>query len=288
MDFLHHLQHWKSKNISLTAYIKINLAAVLIDLSKAFDTVDHNILLKKLFCYGIRDSAFDWCESYLSDRQQQVLINDTLSDFMFEQPYGVPQGSVLGPLFFLLYINDIDKAIKFSYYHLYADDTIIIQSSNNSSCLIKSVEAELVNINDWLTLNKLTPNRKKCETIFFANQVQLKTCEKLKVHFMGEELKTKESVKYLGVHFDSKLSWEKHISEVKRKISFKLSKIRPLARFLDSTDINMLVRSFIFPYLHYCSTTWSSAAPHQINKLQSTCDKVHLLSPLIPHIKVSQ
>lgn len=264
------------------------VAAVLIDLSKAFDTVDHNILLKKLFCYGVRDSAFDWCESYLSARQQQVLVNDTLSDLMVEQPYGVPQGSVLGPLFFLLYINDIDNAINSSYYHLYADDTIIIQANNNSSSLIKSIESELVNVHEWLTLNKLTPNKKKCETIFFANQSNLKKCTDLKVNFMGEDLQTKKSVKYLGVYFDNKLSWKKQVSEIKRKINFKLAKIRPMARFIDPIDTYMLIRSFIFPYLHYCSTTWSSAAPSLIRKLQSTCDKTKLFSPLIPNIKVNE
>ena len=108
------------------------------------------------------------------------------------------------------------------------------------------------------------------------------------MNFLGDDLVTKNSVKYLGVHFDSELSWKKHVSEVKRKINYKLSKIRPLARFLDPIDSQMLVRSFIFPYLHYCSTTWSSAAPTLIKKLQSTCNKIQLISPLIPSIKVNE
>ena len=119
------------------------VCAVLIDLSKAFDTVDHSILLKKLLSYGFRDTSFEWCESYLRNRQQRVFVNETLSDVLNEKPYGVPQGSVLGPLFFLLYINDIQSAIKSSYFHLYADDTIIIQAHNNLSELTNSIENEL-------------------------------------------------------------------------------------------------------------------------------------------------
>lgn len=262
--------------------------AVLIDLAKAFDTIDHKILLKKLYCYGFRDTSFDWCESYLSDRKQQVLINDTLSDFLTEQPYGVPQGSVLGPLFFLIYINDINTAIKSSYFHLYADDTIIIKSHDDLNTLVKNMESELLNVHDWLVLNGLTPNKKKCESIFFGNPQQLKKCEGAQISFKEEVLQTKSSVKYLGVHFDSTLSWKKQVSEIKRKINFKLIKMRPIAKFLDPIDTFSIIRSLVFPYIHYCSTTWYSAAPYLIKKIQTTCDKTKLFSPLIPTINVQQ
>lgn len=249
------------------------VCAVLIDLSKAFDTVDHLILLKKLFSYGFRDISFEWCESYLQYRQQQVVVNETLSDILDEKPFGVPQGSVLGPLFFLLYINDIQCAIKSSYFHLYADDTIIIQAHNSLPELTNNMEIELASIDAWLTLNKLTPNVKKCENIFFSKPCYRKQCSNVKVKFKGKDLVTKESVKYLGVYFDCKLSWERQIKEIITKINFRLTKIRPLAKFLRPDDINMLVRAFVFPYIHYCSTTWSSAAPHLINKIQSTVNK---------------
>ena len=262
------------------------VCAVLVDLAKAFDTVDHHILLKKLFCYGFRDQAFDWLLSYLSERQQMVLLNNVLSDPLTEKSFGVPQGSVLGPLFFLLYINDISSALKFSYFHLYADDTIIVLSGNELESLKQSMEFELLELQAWLRLNKLTPNKKKCETIFFGNPQNVKKCSDIKISFGGETLQNKDTVKYLGVYFDSLLTWKKQISESRRKINYKLSKIRPLAKFLDPSIISLLIKAFIFPYINYCSTTCHSASSCSIKKLQSTCNKVNLLSPNLPIISV--
>ena len=224
----------------------------------------------------------------MENRQQQVNVNNTLSDILDEKPFGVPQGSVLGPLFFLLYINNIKSAINFSYFHLYADDTIIIQGHNDLQTLVDDMENELTSVDHWLTQNKLTPNVKKCESIFFARPHSQKLCQNSTIKFKGNKLETKQCVKYLGVHFDNKLSWEKHIKEVNRKVNFKLSKIKPLAKFLDPVDINMLIKAFVLPYIHYCSTIWSSAAPHLINKLQTTVNKTKFFSPNIQQIHVEQ
>ena len=116
------------------------VGAVLIDLKKAFDTVDHKILLKKLWCYGFQNQSFDWFESYLTDRQQLTLVNNIMSDLLHEDVYGVPQGSVLGPLLFLLYIDDIKSVIQNAYCHLYADDTIILKGASDPDSLIASLE----------------------------------------------------------------------------------------------------------------------------------------------------
>ena len=243
------------------------VGAVLIDLKKAFDTVDHKILLKKLWCYGLQDQSFEWFQSYLTDRQQMTLVNNVESDLLHEDVYGVPQGSVLGPLLFLLYINDLSSIIQKSYNHLYADDTIVIQSASDPESLISSLERELTNVENWLNVNKMTINTKKTEVIFFGNNGTLKKLENKTVKFAGTPLKRKDNVKYLGVVFDEKLQWSNHIKNITQKVNFKLGKIKSIAPFLTSHTKELLVNALVMPYFHYCSPAWSNAAPFRLSKL---------------------
>mgnify|MGYP003977500103 CR=1 FL=1 len=199
----------------------------MIDLKKAFDTVDHKILLKKLFSYGFRDQSFDWIESYLTERYQCTKVNETLSDFVKEEAYGVPQGSVLGPLFFLIYINDINQVMT-SFFHLYADDTIFILYNRDKFDLVQSLNKQLKELSSWLKLNKLTLNIKKTEAIFFGDARKLKKCEQLEVKLDNSVFENKEFVKYLGVYIDQKLNWQKHISIVRGKGYNKFNNIRSI------------------------------------------------------------
>ena len=155
-DFLNNRQSGFRKMFSTTSAVldvsdyilkqldeKNFVGAVLIDLKKAFDTVDHSILLKKLWCLGFRNTSFEWFESYLSDRYQRTLINNAESDLLQEDVYGVPQGSVLGSLLFFVYINDLQSVIQKSFCHLYADGTIIISSAKTVDTLISNLEGDL-------------------------------------------------------------------------------------------------------------------------------------------------
>ncbi len=171
------------------------VGAVLIDLKKAFDTVDHKILLKKLWCHGLQDQSFEWFTSYLTDRQQLTLLNNVESDLLHEDAYGVPQGSVLGPLLFLVYINDLKSVIENAYCHLYADDTIIIKNASDPDSLISSLERELVNVDQWLSKNKMTINTKKTEVIFFGNKSHLEKLGNKTVKFLDTPLNRKDKVK---------------------------------------------------------------------------------------------
>ena len=243
------------------------VGAVLIDLKKAFDTVDHKILLKKLWCYGFQNQSFDWFESYLTDRQQLTLVNNIMSDLLHEDVYGVPQGSVLGPLLFLLYIDDIKSVIQNAYCHLYADDTIIVKGASDPDSLIASLERELSNVDHWLSINKMTINTKKTEVIFFGNKAHLKKLDNKTVRYLDTPLKRKDKVKYLGVLFDEKMQWKYQIKNITQKASLKLGKIKAIASFLTPHTKKLLVNALVMPYFHYCSPAWSNAAPFRLSKI---------------------
>ena len=243
------------------------VGAVLIDLKKAFDTVDHKILLKKLWCYGFQNQSFDWFESYLTDRQQLTLVNNIMSDLLHEDVYGVPQGSVLGPLLFLLYIDDIKSVIQNAYCHLYADDTIILKGASDPDSLIASLERELSNVDHWLSINKMTINTKKTEVIFFGNKAHLKKLDNKTVRYLDTPLKRKDKVKYLGVLFDEKMQWKYQIKNITQKASLKLGKIKAIASFLTPHMKKLLVNALVMPYFHYCSPAWSNAAPFRLSKI---------------------
>ena len=190
---------------------------VFVDLQKAFDTVDHQILLAKLNHYGIRGVSNDWFKSYMSNRNQYVSINEYESSLAAIN-CGVPQGSVLGPLLFLLYINDLNQAIKFCKAHHFADDTNLLCLSNSIKKLSKLVNAELKHLLNWLNANKISLNVKKTEmTIFKSKQKKLEA--DLKIKLWGKRLYPTESVKYLGVKIDANLTWQHHVNDLSIKLN---------------------------------------------------------------------
>ena len=149
---------------------------VFLDFAKAFDTVNHKILLSKLDHYGIRGKTLQLIESYLTEREQCVQVNNALSDFDVIT-HGVPQGSILGPLLFLLYINDIAQASSVLTFYLFADDTAIYLSRKNLHDLEETLNHELVNVCHWLTANKLSLNVKKSNTLLFRTQNESNDCK---------------------------------------------------------------------------------------------------------------
>ena len=189
---------------------------IFLDFAKAFDTVNHEILLKKLDHYGVSGVALDLLRSYLSNRTQQTEINGVLSDTGIIK-HGVPQGSVLGPLLFLLYINDISESSKILKFFLFADDTTVHYSDKTSSDTENLLNNELSKVSDWLAANKLSLNVKRSNFLHFHHGKIKKPSINLKIN--GINVEEKEVTKYLGVFIDNKLSWRSHIAHVKAKLS---------------------------------------------------------------------
>ena len=212
---------------------------VFVDMQKAFDTIDHQILLAKLSHYGVRGVSNDWFKSHLSNHNQYVSINGYESGLAAIN-CGVPQGSALRPLPFLSYINDLNQAIKFCKVHHFADDTNLLCLRNSIKKLNKLVNADLKHLLNWLNANKISLNVKKPEMIIFKSK-QKKLEGDLKIKLCGKRIYPTESVTYLGVKIDANLTWQHHI--MRKYVSLKILRSIYFAIF-DS-------------YLSYCCLVWS-------------------------------
>ena len=223
---------------------------VFVDLQKAFDIVDHQILLAKLNHYGIRGVSNDWFKSYLSNRNQYVSINGYESGFAAIN-CGVPQGSVLGPLLFLLYINDLNQAIKFCKVHHFADDTNLLCLSNSIQKLSKLVNADLKHLLYWLNANKISLNVKKTEMIIFKSK-QKKLEGDLKIKLCGKRLYPTESVKYLGVKIDANLTWQHHVNDLSTKLNRANALLFKMRKYVSLKILKSIYFAIFDSYLSYC------------------------------------
>ncbi len=246
--------------ISLTESIKNTLdnkrfgCGIFLDLQKAFDTVNHQILLKKLEHYGIRGTALAWFSSYLSNRKQYVSVNGHNSGHL-NVTCGVPQGSVLGPLLFLIYINDLPNSSNKLSFYLFADDTNIYFESDSLHQLQKVVNKELKQVKKWLDANKLALNVDKTNfVIFHSPKKSLDEAINLKI---GKELvKQAKYVKFLGVLLDENLTWKYHLSELSKKLARTCGIFFKIRHLLPTNVLVSLYNSLFSSFLQYGIIVW--------------------------------
>ena len=237
---------------------------IYLDFSKAFDTVNHDILLQKLYYYGIRGNAYEWCKSYLTDRVQYVTYNGVQSSPKKIQ-CGVPQGSILGPLLFLLYINDLPNVFANTMLFLFADDTNLFISGQNSQELYEGANNDLNAISEWLQVNRLWLNVKKTHYMLFSSTKIMSTNAELKIE--GEAISEVTITKFLGVIIDNRLNWQHQISYISCKIAKGIGIIIKLRKFLNNESLRSLYYALIYPYLMYCNHIWGNACSVYFNKL---------------------
>jgi len=255
-------------NISLALKNNNFCCAIFLDLAKAFDTVDHDILLGKLDKIGIRGPVLQWFKSYLKNRYQCVSINGTLSK-PIEMKFGVPQGSVLGPLLFSIYINDMPDVTNQFSFTLFADDTCLLAKHNSLIGLKNIVNNEMPKIDKWLINNKLSLNSSKSFFLLFTGTEEDNNFE---IKWEDKCIKRSNTVKYLGIHLDDKMLWKKQLTNTLFKIKQGSGIIRKLS-FLPKSILIMLYYSFIQSHIQYAITSWGSPLTKNISEVSKIVSK---------------
>ena len=207
-----------------------NTIGVFLDLSKAFDTINHDTLLKKLQHYGVRGKALEWFTNYLTKRQQYVRYHE-IDSVLQEMVCGVPQGSVLGPLLFIIYMNDLPNALRHSKSIIFADDTTIYLSSNSTNTLLQHINHDLENLTTWFQCNKLSLNISKTNCMYFSKQTE--ATKNIDITIANRQITQVTSTKFLGIIIDNKLSWINHTSNVQKKLSSGLYVLNRTKSILD-------------------------------------------------------
>ena len=259
---------FRSKHSCVTALTKIvdhilkemdqgNYTGVLfLDFKKAFDMVNHTILLSKLKVYKLDDLSLNWFRSYLSERSQKVIINNYESSAQNIR-YGIPQGIILGPLLFLLYINDLPLYVDHSMSDLYADDTTIHFSSNSISDINIKLNEDMEKVQGWCTSNDMVINTMKSKSMIMGSSRKIQYLESnFNIFYDDVLLNDVKYEKLLGITIDNCVSWCQQINNIASKISSRFGLMCRLRTYLPTEGLIMHYNRYILPLFDYCCTVW--------------------------------
>lgn len=261
-----------------------HVIGIFLDIKKAFDTVDANILLSKLHHYGFRGVAHDWLASYLTNRKQFVKCNKISSDPL-PITCGIPQGSVLGPLLFLLFINDLCNLPTNLTPFVFADDTTLFLKGKDLQQMASVINTELSSVCLWLRTNKLSINVSKTHYIHFTLNRNTRNTP-LNINIDNQPITNCSHTKFLGVVIDNQLSWSQHIQHISNKISKNIGALKKVYHLLNRKTLIQLYNTLILPYLSYCQLIWASSPRIHFNRLvilQKKAIRIICHSPRLAH-----
>ena len=247
-------------------------AMIFVDLKKALNTVDYQILLNKMRNYGIDGLEQKWFSSYLENRKQFCKFNGVSSD-LAEINIGVPQGSCLGPLLFFIYINDLPFALDRAKATMYADDTAISFSSDNIEEMDAVLNAELACLEKWLQGNKLSLNVVKTQAKIIGSSQKLRKIDTPMVpipdfQVNGNDINLLKETKYLGLMIDDNLKWESNVINTQKKFSRAIGLLKYAKHYVQEDTIRNMYLSIFQPYFIYCCSVWGCCGPTKLKTLQ--------------------
>ena len=246
-----------------------SFGALLTDLSKAFDCLDHELLIAKLNAYGFHLSALKLIHNYLSNRKQRTKINSTYSKW-HEILFGVPQGSILGPLLFNIYLIDLFFVIEDTDIASYADDNTPCIIDDTVEGVIKSLEEVSKKLFKWFDDNLTKSNAHKCHLL-------VSTSETVKIQVGNYNIANSKCEKLLGINFDHNLNFDKHLSELCKKASRKINALSRITPYMNVSKKRILMNAFFKSQFSYCPVIWmchSRANNNKINRLHERCLRI--------------
>ena len=271
-----HAVNYSIDKITCNIENKNHVLGIFIDLSKAFDTISHEKLLFKLENYGIRGPPLALLQSYMTKRQQLTNFNGTKSDIL-SLLYGVPQGSVLGPLLFILYINDIIKCSKLGHFVMFADDTNIFVVANTENEVYSKANKLLKEINLYMLSNQLHINTEKCVYMHFRpnyNHDEQKHCARAKVVGSDNQLfihknkiKKTNMARFLGIIIDEDLNWNGHLEHLEQKLKSSIITIKRIKKFIPHEHYSKLYHTLFVSHLTYGISAWGSVLSYKLKKI---------------------
>ena len=240
----------------------------MIDFKKAFDLVDHNVLLKKLKHYKLSHEALTWFASYLGKRKQKVSLNNVFSEDEIITD-GVPQGSILGPLLFLMFINDLPLYTDSANTDFYADDTTLYVIGKSLETIQRNLQVALDCLAKWCKCNGMLINTTKTKAMLITTHQKRTslTNDQLSLHLNNDELNMIMNDKVLGIIIDNNLTWSQHVDKVCKKVTTNLWLLSRIKDYLTTSQRIQFYKTYIQPHIDYCNTVWGGTSQLNLNRI---------------------